>query len=114
MTQKQFLTDTISHFNLGNRGMNCGIGKGSYSRGCAIGRHLEMISAILLDEEGMSITWVMRNRMDLLPEWMCKMNTNFLQRVQLLHDSPIHWNKEGLSEKGQAEVNQIVRQFKLQ
>ena len=46
--------------------------------------------------------------------WMQKMNIDFLEEVQSLHDDNIYWDESGLSEAGHRKINTIKYNFKLQ
>lgn len=112
LQQKQlaFLNETITHFNLYNRGLSkngC-----TYSAGCAIGRHLTPELCVELDgedEPGMINEDVFKR----LPENLQKLGQAFLVNIQGLHDDTLYWNETGLSEQGKGKVSSIISKFSL-
>lgn len=110
-TREQFLKDMIQHFNIENRGVdedeNC-----YYQKGCAIGRYLSKSFAKRLDgcrSKSPVVCFVF----DDLPPQLQALGKDFLREVQLLHDNPDFWNKDGISKYGIGRVRRIVDDFKL-
>lgn len=86
------------------------------SKGCAIGCHLTEENAVLLDEKlhaTASIHYVMLDSecINLLPKWMQKMDPNFLQAIQSLHDNKINWDENGVTALGMSEYKKIKQKL---
>jgi hypothetical protein len=81
------------------------------SIGCAIGMYLPIKTAKVLDNDTSNITNILDTPKlsKLLPKWMQKMNGDFLQKIQSLHDYSDYWDDKGLTKYGKTEVNEIKR-----
>lgn len=130
MTELELLNDTIAYYSVDPVNRRCynsingacayspkTINKVGLSNGCAIGRHLRpevqkrfdttsqlsTIGRIISDDENKK----------LLPEWMQKMNVDFLTDIQNLHDLDIYWDENGLTESGKFAVKYIKNTYIL-
>lgn len=114
MWQKEFLDETVAHFNRKNRAYNALIGTCVYDHsvngGCAIGRKCspKLASSLLQKEPVMSAMIFKR-----LPNKLKRLGRNFLQRVQALHDNTNCWGDEGLSYTGKNFYSRICEEFNL-
>jgi hypothetical protein len=130
MTRLEFLESTIKYYvenpqRRCNKDGTCfyspaSVGKEGISGGCAIGRFIDPDLALELDAEvkpgfGLGITGVIRRQeyKERLPKWMQKMNIDFLEDVQSLHDDGIYWNDWGLTDAGKRKVDSIKKNYKL-
>jgi hypothetical protein len=133
MTQEQLLKDTINYYSanpakrrcISNRSSTCYYSpekaKKPLREGCAIGRHLAPKTKIAFDALASSmfaisaisaIMEVGANKA-MMPDWMQKMNPEFLRRVQGLHDWSEYWDVQGLTRDGKERVNDIINYFRL-
>lgn len=126
MTKEQFLQSTIDYYSVDPYNRRChrdhgckyspeNAGKEGKSEGCAIGRHLTPEVQKKLDESQGIISDIItyKSLKQLLPEWMQEMDPDFLDQVQLLHDTSSSWEPNGLSERGKERVNTIINKFNL-
>ena len=125
MTQKEFLIDTINHYNSSNRcshqdGDCCyspfTAGLEGKSEGCAIGRFMEPEVALEMDNKHdlMNIRTLLNHEPDCISDWMKEFDIDFLTAIQNLHDADVYWNKQGLSELGHEEVLKICKKFGIE
>jgi hypothetical protein len=112
--QLAFLEDTASFYNLGNRSYSPRIGcmyapSSERTPGCAIGRHLSPELQRKLDKmyPDFSVGISAAEAFELLPDGLKDLGRQFLSGVQALHDTDTNWNNEGLSERGEMEVEKI-------
>lgn len=121
LQQKQlnFLTDTVNHYNINNRGINPKTGKCSYEYGCAIGRHLDQNLAKRFDYFPLGVNLFAGVRInneiafnELDPK-LKELGRMFLFEIQQLHDNARNWNKHGLSEYGQNNLNELKTYYGL-
>jgi hypothetical protein len=124
MTMEQFLLDEILFFSKNYKERRCyshkkGIcqyeSQGGATEGCAIGRHLSTECQRAWDNSSKHIwsIWQDKDLLSLAPEWMQKMDNEFLYDCQALHDDGIYWDNSGLTNNGKDQVNKIVNKFKL-
>lgn len=125
MTQKEFLIDTINHYNYNNRCTH-NTGKCYYSpvsaglegksKGCAIGRFMEPEVALEMDKqyENNPIMVLIRKEPNCIPDWMKSFDLRFLDAVQNLHDRLMYWNEKGLSPLGREKVLGICKDFEIE
>ena len=129
MTRLEFLESTIKYYkeNPQRRCTNndgcfyspVTVGKEDISGGCAIGRFIDPVLALEFDGEskllGLAISGVFRRPeyKERLPKWMQKMDINFLEDVQSLHDDGIYWNDWGLTDAGKRKVDSIKKNYEL-
>jgi hypothetical protein len=122
MTELELLEDTIKYYSE-NTERRCVNVKSCYyspitahkegiSEGCAIGRHLDKDFALQIDKydddfdgdsgiiQVLSVMLEEEENKSKFPDWMLKMNPNFLQDIQGLHDANSNWDKNGLSQEG--------------
>jgi hypothetical protein len=107
--RRALLDETISHFNLNNRGITkdgC-----SYAAGCAVGRKINSRLAKKLDkviditgDSSVSCPEVFNQ----LPKKLQVLGVDFLSELQQLHDGAEYWNFTGLSFSGETKVERIV------
>lgn len=119
----EFLKDTISIYNENNRAISstgyCCYSVTNSSPGCAIGRHLPKELAAELDMYAVSPTdgsFIPASVMQAvfsgkIPNWMAEMGSNYLQAIQYLHDHTFHWNADGMTALGKAEVDSIIHKI---
>jgi hypothetical protein len=110
--RRALLDETISHFNLNNRGITkdgC-----SYAAGCAVGRKINSRLAKKLDkviditgDSSVSCPEVFNQ----LPKKLQVLGVDFLSELQQLHDSGQNWNDKGLSVIGESSVEAIIQRF---
>lgn len=122
MTAQEFLYDTVHHYNLNNRCVTTAkctyspitIGKEN-SEGCAIGRWIDPELAFRIDKEKSDNNSGIHQIIDLypFPDWMKKLDTNFLRQLQGLHDTDSYWTETGLSKSGKHYVRYICEFFSL-
>lgn len=131
MTMPELLEDTIAYYSVNPNERRCAVKidgkltckyspitlKKIGSDGCAIGRHLDKELAIEIDEyyggngNGSDITRVKEDFNDRLPIWMQEMSTDFLERLQLLHDRDDYWNESGLTPSGQDYIDLLKLKY---
>lgn len=118
MTQKQFLIDTLNYYtcDVTRRAYNelekfCEY-KTSDGRKCAIGR---FIPDDKYDKsiEGNSIDSKNINIKNILPIEIQNLGTDFLLRVQQLHDSQLNWDENRLTLCGISRIKTIIKNFNL-
>ena len=125
MTQKEFLIDTINHYNYNNRCTNeeeecyyspLSAGLEGKSEGCAIGRFMEPEIALEMDKqyENASILALIQREPNCIPDWMKSFDLGFLDAVQNLHDRSIYWDEKGLSKRGNERVLEICKEFEIE
>ena len=127
MTKKEFLLDTLKYYTK-DTNRRCAtttdscryspknVGKEKFSEGCAIGRHLNPKVQLLWDrEDSTSIDYIAYLKcFRKAPGWMRKMNVDFLQVVQILHDNKKNWGKlTGLSKEGRESLQAIIGVYNL-
>ena len=122
MTAQEFLYDTIHHYNLDNRCVTSArctyspitIGKEN-SEGCAIGRWIDPELALQIDKERVDSNASIHQIINLypFPDWMKKLDIEFLKELQGLHDANSSWKETGLSEHGKRYVRYICETFNL-
>lgn len=122
MTAQEFLYYTVHHYNSNNRctdGQKCTyspitIDKKN-SEGCAIGRWLDPDLAYQIDTERSGINSIINYIIDIypFPEWMKRMNINFLKDVQSLHDTHEYWDSNGINKYGKNKVKSICEEYNL-
>lgn len=49
--------------------------------------------------------------LDVLPQEIVSLGSDFLREVQNLHDGSMYWNKTGLTETGREYLNQIIKEY---
>lgn len=78
---------------------------------CAIGRYITNYNK---DIEGFPIRHIIRNKelQKCIPKELTTLGVNFLQRLQILHDTQGFWTKEGLSEEGKETVDLMLQDIK--
>lgn len=112
-----FINESISHFNINNRGIspvtveNC-ITRGgicSYEAGCIIGRHLDKELCIAFDRIGRFSG--VNHVFDRLPEKLKELGEDFLVSLQNMHDDVQCWDEHGLTKEGLEEYNIIKLKF---
>lgn len=126
MTKEEFLQSTLDYYGanpIARRNIAVG-GTCKYqplketSEGCAIGRFMPKDKSYrdYCDSYGsiteiLNIEWLVER----LPEWMRKMDLQFLSDIQKLHDSPLYeyWNAKGLTKDGKEYVNYIIVEYEL-
>lgn len=114
--RKWFLFDTVNFYNSENRAQTedgmCFYRPMGDSPGCAIGRHLDRDSEVLVNNlSGIVESLCIKLGKDWMPQWMYEMGTNFLQTIQNFHDSEECWNKNGLTSYGKDCLNSILLNF---
>jgi len=120
MTNRELLISTVQHYTSLNRCVDddkCEYSNRYFpqSSGCAIGRWLKPEDALTIDNHsGGDIANIFESDfINLLPEWMQKMNVAFLTMIQDLHD--LHdisfWNEDGINESGIRYVHDICLRF---
>lgn len=115
LKQKEFLKDTISHYNKNNRSsiLIDGNDRCTYlspndkSEGCAIGRHIRDKELCKRWDELPNPMSSVYSIFDELPEHLKELERYFLLAIQRLHDNPNNWTEKGLSETGKHMANQI-------
>lgn len=122
MTAQEFLYDTVHHYNLNNRcvtSTKCTyspitIGKEN-SEGCAIGRYLDPELALQIDKEKSDSNAGIHHIIDMypFPDWMKKLDIEFLRKLQGLHDADSYWTETGLSKSGKHYVRSMCETFNL-
>jgi hypothetical protein len=80
------------------------------TEGCAIGRYLPAELAKKLDQEDLAGVSYKFNE---LPVELQKLDKDYLERIQNLHDSPITWDNKGLTEFGIKRIKGIIDDFEL-
>lgn len=128
--------ETISYYGADPKGRRCSIdvdgpcrysgttvNKSFTSEGCAIGRLMDPINALKLDEliagqgdQGGGIAFVHPNpaARPLFPEWILAWPVDVLGHLQILHDSPGNWSRDGgLTRTGVDSVAYIVELLDL-
>jgi hypothetical protein len=126
MTPEQFLADLVSFYgaNPNRRSITskgkCYYGPMSTSPGCQIGRYL-----LCSDEEKRELDKTpvsyrslvaklqSTGRLDIIPNWMLKLDQEFVEACQHLHDASWYWGNVGLSASGEDEVKRILDSFDL-
>jgi hypothetical protein len=123
MTARELLVSTVKFYTSENRGYNkkigeCVYGSSEKSPGCAIGRHLTKENAIKLDDcvttASVDVVISSAELRCYLPDWMLKMDVQFLSKIQVLHDAARNWTLLGISQDGTDNVNKIVTDFNLE
>lgn len=127
MTPTELLKSTIEYFASNPTTKRC-ISKKSkcsyspenadmpLSEGCAIGRFLKPEVQKIFDKEentGIEDIVNIESNYVLLPEWMKSTDAHFLCLIQELHDSNENWTKDGISEMGIKDANNIIRWYAL-
>lgn len=122
MTEQELLYDTVHHYNSSNRCVTdsrCAyspitVGKKN-SEGCAIGRWLSPDLALQIDNERIGQDSSISDVIDsyLFPDWMKKMDIEFLKELQGIHDNPHCWDETGLSQLGKDYVQYTCECFNL-
>ena len=84
------------------------------NKGCMIGRHLSAEQQEEADCPDNDTNWnkVVGNLED-IPEKLIYLETRFLVKCQILHDSKLNWGSYGLSHEGKRMVSGIIEKFKL-
>lgn len=109
MNHSEFLEDTVAFYSadtsrraVDDNSISCRY-RTNDGRKCAIGR---FISDENYDEsiEGCEIT-LLDN--EYLPDWMRKLNKDFLTSMQNFHDGSIFWSKNGLSLDGENKYKRL-------
>lgn len=113
-SKETFLVDMLNHFNSNNRGTFydemaekdiC-----SYKDGCAIGRYLDIRTAIDWDESEDNLS-------NLLEEWNIpefnNLGYNFLNSMQIIHDDPNNWNEYGPTKRCLIRVGSLCKDHNL-
>jgi hypothetical protein len=86
------------------------------SIGCAIGIYLSEEVAETFDNQHITSIDSIFSRpplKKLLPDWMKKMDVNFLKEIQELHDDEENWSSKGLSKEGKEYTKEICKEYKL-
>lgn len=125
MTSTELFIDTVKHYSVDPINRRCiktllcrydprTLGLEGKSEGCAIGRHMTPENAKIADTSGdLGISLLYESTPELLPEWMQKMEKEFLVDIQCFHDNDDNWNENGLSIDGKQYVNRIIEKYKL-
>ena len=124
MTEKVFLLNTIKYYSENpkhKRNKINGISKyeslKETSDGCPIGRFLSIELKRKMDNLPYpDISDIKSKNNDIfnqLPEWIQKMDINFLQEVSELHDVDDYWDDNGLSYSGKFFINCIIQDYNL-
>lgn len=120
MTKEKFLLDTLQYFTahpsrrcMNESGTRCAyspetVGLESISEGCAIGRHMTPENKLKADRKLTDLADLLHCNPELFPEWMIPWGSNFLKKVQNLHDHSTNWNARGLTGKGKNELQSII------
>ncbi len=110
--QLKVLNETISHYNIGNRGYSgvCQYITGD-GRKCAIGRLItdDLASNLEKNYGGKRVNDVFK----FLPKDIQELGEDFLEYLQTLHDSRHYWNETGLTDSGKSFVSLIKDKFSL-
>ena len=90
---------------------NCIYSPHGKSQGCAIGRLIPKALANSFDSRTESIeefgTPIVKDIFNELPTQLQELGINYLTNLQILHDSPFHWNEEGLTDRGEEFVEEF-------
>lgn len=121
LKQKQlaFLDETIDFYDSNNRSVKnskdffncdnvCVYSPTETSPGCAIGRHIED-KALLVKWDVINLPINSDKLTDEIPQHLFDLGVDFLRQVQRLHDDKVLWNEEGLSPRGKAEYERIIK-----
>lgn len=115
--RRAFLDDMVAFYHRRNRGSFCGgcqYSPTSFSPGCAVGRHVPNKKICLQWDCSTSGTTVSNPSIFFnLPPSLQVLGWGFARAVQMLHDTPVYWNDDGLSIEGLAEVRALERTFEL-
>lgn len=124
---RRILNETVAHYNSGNRSINpkskndgssCTYLplEGVKSEGCAIGRMLPVVTKKEIQERGFNSghgVETLFNKLSRVPKVFSGIDIIFLNEIQALHDSSLHWDNKGLSEIGEKKVKIIEDRFAL-
>ena len=104
MTKIEFIQDFIDtyikdpskravEYNIRNEAIGCKyyLKVGNKIKNCAIGKHLDEETAILLDKRGAIDSIFLDGEQSNLPKWMENFGEVFLSNIQDLHDSSKYW-----------------------
>ncbi len=112
--QLKVLNETISFYNSDNIAMG-GDKSCMYitpnGKKCAIGRLISDDLASSLEEVHSNKTLI--DIFELLPKEIQELDKEFLSDLQMLHDYPSNWDKNGLTFEGKIEVNNFMLKFGL-
>lgn len=131
MTKEEFLLDTLEYYSSDlSRRCVSEDGKCYYSpkstvttgNGCAIGRHLpdQLKESMDVASNGNPVTihslftsGEYCNLFDEFPQELKTLGEPFLMYTQWLHDDPIYWSKDGLTDAGRTELNRMIFAYDL-
>lgn len=111
-----FLEDGLNYFNSNTRCVNNG-GTCVYSpiegksKGCFIGRAVQLEKALELERLFSSMGVNVDKVFNILPKEMRDLGKDFLTACQSLHDTEYYWNELGLSEYGTEKVENIKQVY---
>ena len=115
------LEDTVKHYRLGNRSVvtnefyteNCTYipNNPKKSEGCAVGRLVK--DKRLLAKLDKTSNGIIGGDYDELPKYIQVLGSDFLNKLQVLHDEPAYWNTKGISKMGKVRVNELKEIFEL-
>ncbi len=116
--QRKLVKETAKAFNSNNRCVEITDSQSKCvyyaegKQGCAIGRLIaDKDLCRRLDKEKPSQNGVFRPRIfEQLPEEVKAYSQSLLGKLQELHDNSSNWDEEGLSDDGQEEVDQILKE----
>jgi hypothetical protein len=86
------------------------------SSGCAIGMFLPNSLCLEMDNSDNTDIHSIFNNPHLykkLPKWMQSMDSNFLEKLQILHDANYYWTETDISKGGKEWVNDIINSHNL-
>ena len=116
--QSAFLEETCSYYNSTTRNTN---DKGyckyypahDKTEGCAIGRKIAD-KDLCKKLDSISFNGIFRDEIfNKLPYNLKELGKNFLDYIQNLHDKPLNWDENGLSEEGIKIKTLIINKFEL-
>lgn len=121
LTKVEIIEETAAFYNLGNRGYNSNTGHGegfcvyrtSDNRRCGVGRCLTEKGLISFVKNGVaSIKYEPRSLLENnLKEEYKGHEVDFWSDIQSFHDTHLHWNQEGISEKGIAFKKCLIERY---
>ena len=114
------LQDIVDQFvvNPESRGLDGGLcqynpAHPKISPGCAIGMYLDTKTAKKLDNIG-PIDYVFSvEKHILLPNWMLKLGKEFLEDIQIFHDTDSNFTRTGISFFGLENLRNLCTKYKL-
>jgi hypothetical protein len=86
------------------------------SIGCAIGMFLGTKTAKKLDKSldcDSSIEYLIQEYPEILPTWIKRMNAEFLDSLQRLHDNENNWKDKGFTKLGILTIKDICQEYEL-